>query len=109
MARKKKELPEGDPSAEAEKGAAVGGVAGVVAGAAIGAPLGPAMAIVGAVIGGTVGAVGTSVVVAAADSSGEEGHTEEIQKQTDAAIEGNKIDDDTPLSVANSWVNEDVQ
>jgi len=108
MARKKKELPEGDPSAEAEKGAAIGGVTGVVAGALAGAPLGPAMAAIGAVIGGTVGAVGAGVVVAASDTSGEEGHTEEIQKQTDAAIEGNKIEDDTPMSVANSWVNEDV-
>jgi len=108
MARKKKQYDEGDPSAESKRGAAIGGAAGAVAGAVIGAPLGPVMAAFGAVVGGAVGAVGTGVVVAAVDTAGEEGHTDKIQEQTDAAIEGNRIEDDTPMSVASSWVNEDV-
>ena len=71
--------------------------------------MGPAMAAVGAVIGGVVGAVGTGVVVAATDTAGEETHSEHIQKQTDQAIERNALEDDTPLSVAHSWVNEEVE
>jgi phage tail tape-measure protein len=101
--------PAENPAAEAEKGAAVGGVTGAAAGALAGAALGPVMAVVGAVVGGVVGAVGTGVVVAATDTAGEETHTERIQKMTDASIERNSLEDDTPLSVAHSWVNEDVE
>jgi len=102
-----KEHPEADLSANAEKGAAVGGVGGAAVGAIAGLALGPAGAAIGAVIGGVVGAVGTSVVIAATDTQGElphTNHTELIQEQVDASMERNSLDDDSPLTVANSWV-----
>jgi phage tail tape-measure protein len=102
------EHPEADLSANAEKGAAIGGATGVIAGAIAGSPFGPAGAAIGAVIGGVAGAVGTSVVVAATDTQGEN-HSDRIQAESDATIRRNELNDDLlPSAVERIFDHEDI-